>query len=591
MKKKAWALAAILTFIFVLGMYGSLRPSEAELSASKIQHIVFIVQENHSFDNYFGTYPGANGLRNVSVPIDPLNIAAGSVSPFHLGVNVAVNTGVADPDGPIDSATGSVSIGTDLGHSWEVAQESYNNGKMDGFIKADQSILCMGYYDRRDIPYYWDYADRYVLADNFFSSTFAPSFPTHLYIASGRSGFEGSGLTGSWVQNGTIINNPPSFGWPHYGLQAGEAPTIDWQNPPLSWATLAEELSNANQTWRWYDGNANPLAATYWNPLPLFQYFQSNPAELVEHVKSTSSFASDVANNQLPAVSWIIPGSWKPPTLPTFFKDQLTIEYSVSEHPPARSDVGMDYVAYLVNQIMQSPSWQSTAIVITWDDYGGFYDHVPPPQIDPYGDGFRVPTLIISPWAKSHYIDHTVYEFGSMLRFAEDNFGLRQLGGRDLFANNMMNAFNFTQTPLEPLIEPADYVAGVSAVPSPITVTHSPTKSPLPISTENHEPATTPVPTILTSELPELSPIPTATATPSPSPKPSEISSVNDSPLPWSSPQITTQAPSSPEPSPTTSPTQSIPSIPETSPAILIICTAAFTIVILALKRQSGRRN
>ena len=134
----------------------------------------------------------------------------------------------------------------------------------------------------------------------------------------------------------------------------------------------------------------------------------------------------------------------------------------MSEHPPARSDVGMDYVSYLVNQVMQSSAWQSTAIVITWDDWGGFYDHVAPPTIDAYGDGFRVPTLIISPWAKTHYIDHTQYEFGSLLRLAEDNFGLPTLGARDLISNNMMNSFNFTQNPLPTLIEPGNFVAETS---------------------------------------------------------------------------------------------------------------------------------
>ena len=129
----------------------------------------------------------------------------------------------------------------------------------------------------------------------------------------------------------------------------------------------------------------------------------------------------------------------------------------------------MDYVSYLVNQVMQSQYWQSTAIIITWDDYGGFYDHVPPPQIDRYGEGFRVPTLVISPWAKHHFIDHTEYEFASLLRLAEDNFQVATLGQRDSKVNNMMNSFDFNQAPQPTLIEPATFVG--PATPSTTATT------------------------------------------------------------------------------------------------------------------------
>jgi phospholipase C len=126
----------------------------------------------------------------------------------------------------------------------------------------------------------------------------------------------------------------------------------------------------------------------------------------------------------------------------------------------------MDYVSYLVNQVMQSQYWQSSAIVITWDDYGGFYDHVAPPQIDTYGKGFRVPTLVISPWAKPGYIDHTQYEFASLLRLAEDNFNLPILGTRDTSANDMMNSFDFNQSPQTTLIEPANFIGPSNSTPN-----------------------------------------------------------------------------------------------------------------------------
>ncbi len=194
----------------------------------------------------------------------------------------------------------------------------------------------------------------------------------------------------------------------------------------------------------------------------------------------------------------------------------------MSEHPPARSDVGMDYVSYLVNQVMQSPSWQSTAIVITWDDWGGFYDHVAPPKVDAYGDGFRVPTLVISPWAKPHYIDHTQYEFGSLLRFAEENFGLPTLGARDLISNNMMNSFNFTQDPLSSLIEKGNFVAEQQNYVQPLSyqttltdVTPSPipTLTPVESNSLSPNPTTTPTPKLFTATLPPT-PIPSTSLNP-----------------------------------------------------------------------------
>jgi phospholipase C len=441
-----------------------------------ISHLVFIVQENHSFDNYFGTYPGANGFPpGVSVPVNPNATANGAISPFHLDAATPVNIvgdelppGVSDPDelasllsnSTTSDSNSSVSpflllsesLGQDLSHAWSVAHTDYDNGKMDGFVAGEKSDLTMGYYDRSDIPNYWAYADHYVLDDDFFSSLMGPSFPNHLYIASGTNG--PVNMSYSWIVNGGVVGNPGS--------------SFNWSGVDLTWSTLAQQLSASDQTWTWYDGSTKPLNPTIWNVLPLFDYFQKNPEQLVDHVKSTASFASDIQNGNLPSVSWIIPGSWVPPTNPAACNG-----VSPSEHPPARSDCGMDYVSYLVNQVMQSQYWQSTAIVITWDDYGGFYDHVAPPQIDQYGEGFRVPTLVISPWAKPHYIDNSTYEFASMIKLADSIFRLSPTEPRVSAANDMMNSFNFSQSPLPALIEPTDFVgpgATVSCSPASVAV-------------------------------------------------------------------------------------------------------------------------
>jgi len=437
---------------------------------SKIQHIIFIVQENHSFDNYFGTYPGANGFPpGLAIPLDIGNPNLGYASPFHLDVKEPIYIvgdelppGISDPSqlnqtmlaDPDEAGSGSISpfpfnnesIIGDLSHSWRVAHIDYDNGKMDGFVTAEKSSLTMGYYDRTDIPYYWDYANQFVLDDNFFSSLMGPSFPNHLYIVSGTNGPVNI-ADNRWVTQSRVMDNP--------------AQISNWQGFTVTWATLAQELSDADIPWAWYDGDVHPLQPTIWNVLPLFAYFQEHPGQLAEHVRNTQRFVSDIQSGQLPAVSWIIPGAWHPPTWPLACLGQ-----SPSEHPPARSDCGMDYVAFLVNQVMDSPFWASTAIVITWDDYGGFYDHVPPPQIDAYGEGFRVPNLVVSPWAKRGFIDHTQYEFASFLKLAEHVFNLPSLGTRDVEANDMMNSFDFGQTPQPPLLEAANFIGPANPVGS-----------------------------------------------------------------------------------------------------------------------------
>ena len=159
----------------------------------------------------------------------------------------------------------------------------------------------------------------------------------------------------------------------------------------------------------------------------------------------------------------------------------------------------MDYVTYLVNQIMQSKYWQSTAIVITWDDYGGFYDQVPPPHVDQYGEGFRVPTLVISPWAKPHFVDNTTYEFASMIRLADTVFSIAPTAPRVIAANDMMNSFNFSQAPLAPLIESDDVVGpvNVTTITTTSTVTHTTTLTSVATTTATLTQGTTSTTTIV----------------------------------------------------------------------------------------------
>jgi phospholipase C len=261
----------------------------------------------------------------------------------------------------------------------------------------------LSYYDWHEIPNYWEYARKYELCDAFFSSVAGPSEPNHLYTVAAKSG--------------GLINNPP--------------PTIEGQEGVYTFPTMAELLEDSHVSWKYYDEQTNPKAHTLWNPLPGFRQFQKRP-ELMTHLVQLAEFFKDAKAGKLPEVSWIVPT----------FED--------SEHPPADSAQGMRYVTGLVNAIMQSPNWKDTVIIVTWDDFGGFYDHVPPPTVDQYGFGPRVPTIVISPYARAGAICHTKFDFTSPLKLIEKRFGLKPLASRDAASNDMLDCFDFDQKPLPP---------------------------------------------------------------------------------------------------------------------------------------------
>ena len=378
------SLARLALSIAMAGMFllsGIQLPTHALSSGIPIQHVVVIVQENHTFDNYFGTYPGANGLPpGVALPAKPN--ATASVKPFPL--NKAVSS-------------------SDICHSWGCAHAEFDGGKMDGFVYTAGSVLTMGYFDYHQIPYYWDYASQFVLMDNYFSSALAPSLPNHLYLVAGQSG--------------GLVSNA--------------------HNATLSFPSIFDELQPSGVSWRYYAQQY----ASGWNPLPIFKSFVNNPS-LMRGIGDTNTFPSDITAGTLASVTWVMPQ-----------------EEKVSEHPTQNVTAGQDWVVGLVNRIMRSQYWSSTAVFITWDDYGGWYDHVPPPQVDKYGYGFRVPCLIISPFARQGLVDPTQADHSSILKFIETVFNLQPLAARDTAASNLMEAFDFSQTPRAPVILPGSYLA------------------------------------------------------------------------------------------------------------------------------------
>jgi phospholipase C len=429
----------------------------------KIQHVVVIMQENRSFDSYFGTYPGADGIpmrqgrASVCVP-DP--VTRHCVRPFH-------DRNDRNLGGP---------------HSQDDALADINGGKMNGFVREQSQARTgceqlfdpscgrggssarpdvMGYHDGADVPNYWAYAKQFVLQDHMFQSDASWSLPAHLYMVSewsARCRTPGDAM--SCVNNDQSPGNPPDFQQHNLGIASPAAPSY-------AWTDLTYLLHKSGVSWGYYvfkgtepdcENDAalsckpvsqGPTTPGIWNPLPYFSTVQQD--QQLGNIQSLQNFFTQAKAGKLPAVSWIDPNG------------------TVSEHPPALITTGQSYVTGLVNAIMRSPDWSSTAIFVAWDDWGGFYDHVKPPPVDRNGYGLRVPGLLISPYARTGYVDHRTLSFDAYVKFIEDDF----LGGERLDPAtdgrpdprieirenapqlaDIARDFDFSQPPRQPMILP-----------------------------------------------------------------------------------------------------------------------------------------
>lgn len=367
-----------------------------------IKHLVTLMQENHSFDNYFGTYPGADGIpADTCMPVEPADAGAHPcVKPFHLG----------------DRAI------TDLGHSAAVFDAQFNGGRMDGFLSAFRGNSAyspdqaMGYYDDRDIPYYWNVADNYVLFDRFFTSSKGGSITNHMYWISGSPGIA------SLDEREAI----PSGGF--------DAPTI------------FDRLEEAGISWKFYVQNYDPSvtfrtfrapdkggkeAQVVWVPLLAYARYLDDP-DLFSKIVPLEEYHRDLERGTLPAVSYIVPSG-------------------ASEHPPGSVAAGTQFVRTLIDALMRSSAWDESAFLWTYDDWGGWFDHVAPPAVDEFGYGFRAPALLVSPYARKGHVDSTELDFTSILRFIEENWGLEPLTERDAQAKTFLSAFELSQGPRTPV--------------------------------------------------------------------------------------------------------------------------------------------
>ena len=368
----------------------------------KIRHVIVVMQENRSFDSYFGTYPGADGFpRDVCVPDRK---SGGCDRPYHDRSDL--NRG-----GP---------------HSEANAIADVDGGKMNGFVAQAQDaqqgcvdltnpwcrkhgrVDVMGCHDAREIPNYWAYARNFVLQDHMFEPNASWSLPAHLFMVSEWSARCTTANPFSCKNEVQRPGLPPDFGR-----------RIDAKAPKYAWTDLTYLLHQFHVSWRYYlfkgtepdcetsglvcgDVLQDPQTPGIWNPLPYFETVKQD--HQLRNVTSLSNYYAAARRGRLPAVSWVIPNG------------------RVSEHPPGRVSAGEKYVTQVINAGMRGPEWKSTAIFLAWDDWGGFYDHVVPPRVDGNGYGLRVPALVISPYARKGFVDHQTLSFDAYAKFIEDDF-------------------------------------------------------------------------------------------------------------------------------------------------------------------------
>jgi phospholipase C len=392
------ALACLLP---ITSVSAAVEPQTSK-SNTPIEHFIVLMQENHTFDNYFGTYPGADGIpAGTCMPVDPTDPSnKDCVEPYHIG------------DRPID----------DLDHSLSTFDLQYNEGKMNGFVHAlnqrnQNGALAMGYYDDRDLPYYWNLADEYVLFDRFFSSDHGGSFANHMFWVTGQEGgsrIEESGYTDLL----TVFDRLEERGisWKFY---------VQNYDPQINYRTVSQ-----------YTGNR--ASQVIWVPLLNMDRFLDDP-KLASHIVDLNEYYTDLEKGTLPAVAYIAPSG-------------------ASEHPPGSIRSGQKFVKALLQALLRSEAWSSSAFLLTYDDWGGWYDHVVPPQVDEHGYGLRVPAILVSPYAKRGHVDSTVLDFTSIPKFIEENWSLEPLAKRDAKANSFTSAFDFAQAPREPVFIPFERV-------------------------------------------------------------------------------------------------------------------------------------
>ena len=439
-----------LVVLFTLVFASSVAPAtRAADGLEKINHVIVIFQENWSFDGLYGKFPGANGIANATDTVAQVDKNGQPYATLPPGADprIPANLPVAPFD--LNDYIAPISTTGDLIHRFYQEQYQIDGGKMDKFVAwSDAGGLVMSYYDASVLPE-GQLAQQYTMADNLFHAAFGGSFLNHIWLvcactptwpnapADKIAQFDSNGALvkdGTVTPDGYVVNTSFSVNQPHPANITDPAQLVPQQTQP----TIGDRLSAKNISWAWYSGGWNDALAG--RPDPLFQYhhqpfayfasFADGTQAKTEHLKDETDFFQSLQSNSLPSVSFIKPLG------------------PDNEHPGYTNlQRGQQHVADIVKAVQNSPYWADTAIIITYDENGGRWDHVSPPVGDRWGPGTRVPAIVISPYAKKHFVDHTQYDTTSVLKLIETRWNLAPLTSRDASATPMLNAFDFSQSP------------------------------------------------------------------------------------------------------------------------------------------------
>jgi len=380
----------------------SATPNPGPSTLTAIKHVVIIIQENRTFDNLFNGYPGADSA------------SSGKMS---NGQTVALRS--QDWIAP-----------KDISHSHTNWWAQYANGNMYfdlGSPAGQAASYPYAFTPQSETLPYWALASQYVLADRMFQSNTGPSFVAHQYLIAGSSQYSPGHFADENPNHASIwgCDDPAGVTVEQVGPNGTSLPG---PYPCFDYTTLADEFDAKAISWRYYSPSITGGGGSIWSAFDAISHIRFGPDWANDVISPETNVLNDIPAGTLSSVTWIAPSGGN------------------SDHC-CGSKNGPAWVASIVNAIGQSKYWNSTAIFVTWDDWGGWFDHVVPPQIDSMGLGFRVPLLVISPYAKQGYVSHVQHEFGSILRFTEENFGVAALGASDARADDLMDAFNFAQSP------------------------------------------------------------------------------------------------------------------------------------------------
>ena len=421
-----------------------------------INHIVVLYMENRSFDNLYGLFPGADGLSQAGAAANQVdkNGKVYDKLPDIINTNLkpaAIDTrfpaGMANQPFQIDKYVPANQATGDLVHRYYQEQVQIDGGKMDKFASvSDAGGLVMGYYDGNQLPL-WQYAKQYTLSDHFFHGAFGGSFLNHFWLVCACSPRWDNAPTnlvaqvdasGNMVKDGQVspdgfaINTSQSVFMPHNPAITDTKTLV----PPQTMPHIGDKLDEKGVSWAWYSGGwndalagkADPLFQFHHQPMAFFKDLGDGTPGRTQHLKDETQMFTDIQNNTLPAVTF-----WKP--------------IGANNSHPGYTDVlkGDQYAADIIKKIQGSQMWKDTAIILTYDEHGGLWDHVAPPKMDKWGPGTRIPTIIVSPYAKKGFVDHTTYDTTSILKFIETRYGIQPLGDRDAKIADFTNAFDFSQ--------------------------------------------------------------------------------------------------------------------------------------------------